>query len=120
MASSSQDSFPESIPKTPNRALTYKERIQIQTLYYLADQPPRTITTKTGVPYRTVLSCISGPTTPTKRPGRPPILRTPLRSRLISHATQNATQRRKPREQIAEELGFELCSRTVKTAFKRE
>ena len=62
----------------------------------------------------------AGPSTLIKRSGRPSILTTPSRRQLVNHATSNAIQCRKPREQIAEELGFELCSRTIKTAFDRE
>jgi len=97
-------------PKTPNRQLSYKERLQIHTLHYLADLSPPTIVIKLGINHRTVNRCLASPVTPTKHVSRPSILTTPSRRRLIEHATTNAIQRRKPREQIAEELGFEFCA----------
>ncbi len=107
--------------KTPNRQLSYKERIQVHTLSQLVHFSPTSITRQTGIPQRAVNRCLAaGSSTPIKRSGRPRILTTPSRRRLIDHATNDRIQRRKPWEQIADELGFELCSRTIKTAFDRE
>lgn len=105
--------------KTPQRRLTYKERVQIHTLRELGWQL-KDISNFVQVPISTVSYCLRQPETPTKPKGRPPILNTPLRQLLIRHATENAEQRRKTREEIAHELGISVCRRTLIKAFEKE
>jgi hypothetical protein len=107
------------MPKTPNRRLTYKERIQIHTLAEIGWQQ-KAIAQKLGIPRSTVSNCLHTPITPTKPQGRKPILDTPLRTLLVRHATENAEQRRKTREEIASELGINACRRTLLRAFEKE
>jgi hypothetical protein len=107
------------MPKTPNRRLTYKERIKIQTLAEIG-WPQKAISQKLGIPRSTVSLCLQTPQTPTKPQGRPPILDTPMRQLLVRHATENAEQRRKTREEIAHELGINVCRRTLIKAFEKE
>jgi ribosome-binding protein aMBF1 (putative translation factor) len=112
--------FTDTMPKTPKRRLSYKERVQIHTLYFDAGWKQKDIATKLQIPARTVSDCIASPLTPTKQKGRAPILNTPLRHLLVQHATENSYQRRKTREQITHELGISVCRRTLIKAFKKE
>jgi IS30 family transposase len=105
--------------KTPNRRLTYKERVQIWTLRE-AGWKQKDIAKHLGIPDTTVSRCLRTPTTPTKPQGRRPKISTPLRILLVRHATQNAKQRRKTREEIAHELRISACRRTLIKAFKKE
>jgi IS30 family transposase len=111
--------FLVNMPKTPNRCLTYKERIQIHTLAEIGWQQ-KVIAQKLGIPPSTVSLCLRTPTTPTKPQGRKPLLDTPLRHLLVRHATENAEQRRKTREEIASELSINVCRRTLIKAFEKE
>jgi transposase len=107
------------MPKTPNRRLTYKERVQIWTLRE-AGWKQKDIATHLGIPQTTVSLCLRTPTTPAPPRGRPSKISTPLRILLVRHATQNAEQRRKTREEIAQELGISACRRTLVKAFEKE
>lgn len=107
------------MPKTPDRRITYKERVQIWTLRE-EGLTQKDIAQKLGIPQQTVSRCLRTPLTPSKPQGRPPILDTPLRKLLVRHATQNAEQRRKTREEIADELGINVCRRTLIKAFEKE
>ena len=107
------------MPKTPNRRLTYKERIRINTLHEIGWKQ-KDIAQKLGIPASTVSLCLRTPETPTKPKGRSPILSTPFRILLVRHATENAEQRRKTREEIAQELGITVCRRSLIKAFEKE
>ncbi|ORX99350.1 hypothetical protein BCR34DRAFT_127106 [Clohesyomyces aquaticus] len=78
--------------KTPNRRLTYKERVKIHTLAEIR-WSQTAISYHLGILPRTVLNCLRSPVTPTKPTGRKPILNTPLRNLLVRHATKNVKQR---------------------------
>src|SRR5437763_1746423 len=106
------------MPKTPNRRLTYRERVQIWTLREEGYQHHE-IAQKLRIPRSTITRCLNT-STPLKPKGRPPKISTPLRILLVRHATQNAEQRRKTRKEIAQELGIQACRRTLVKAFKKE
>src|SRR5438876_11533431 len=106
------------MPKTPNRRLSYKERVKIYTLSEIG-WTQTAISQRLGIPQKTVSRCLHLPITPTKAEGRPPILNTPLRHLLVRHATENVEQRRKISEQIAHELGINVCRRTLIKAFEK-
>lgn len=107
------------MPKTPNRRLSYKERVKIHTLAEIGWKQVA-IAQQLGISQQNVSNCLRSPSTPTKPKGRQPILNTPLRHLLVSHATENSEQRRKTREQIAHELGIDVCRRTLIKAFEKE
>lgn len=106
------------MPKTPNRQLTYKERVKVHTLAKIR-WTQTAISQKLGIPQKTVSRCLQLPTTHTKSKGRPPILNTPLRHLLVRHATENVEQRRKTREEIAHEVGINVCRQTLIKAFEK-
>jgi hypothetical protein len=65
------------IPKTPNRRLTYHERVEIHILSRIAGWSNNQIATAIGIPYRTIARYVNEPATPIKGKGRKPILDTP-------------------------------------------
>ena len=107
------------MPKTPQRRLTYKERVQIHTLRELGWNQ-KAIGLYIKVPQNTISICLRQLATPTKQAGRKPLLNTPIRQLLVRHATENAEQRRKTREQIAHKLGIQACRRSLVKAFEKE
>jgi hypothetical protein len=107
------------MPKTPNRRLSYKERVQIHTLADIGWKQ-KDIAQKLRIPPTTVSLCLHTPVTPTKPQGRKPLLNTPLRHLLVRHVTKNAEQRRKTHKKIASKLSINVCRRTLIKAFKRE
>ncbi|KAF2180005.1 hypothetical protein K469DRAFT_796755 [Zopfia rhizophila CBS 207.26] len=72
-----QHSHLATMPKTPQRRLTYKERVRIHTLAELGWKQVD-IARQLGIPQQTISICLKSPETPTKPKGRPPILDTPL------------------------------------------
>ncbi|KAF2180178.1 hypothetical protein K469DRAFT_796305 [Zopfia rhizophila CBS 207.26] len=114
-----QHSHLATMPKTPQRRLTYKERVRIHTLAELGWKQVD-IARQLGIPQQTISICLKSPETPTKPKGRPPILDTPLRQLLVRHATEDAEQRRKTCEEIAHELGINVCRRLLIKAFEKE
>jgi predicted XRE-type DNA-binding protein len=107
------------MPKTPNRRLSYKERVQIWTLRE-DGLTQKEISARLGIPQPTVSHCLRTTITPSKPCGRRPIIDTPLQKLLVYHATQNAEQRRKTRKQIAQELGIKACQCSLARAFEKE
>jgi hypothetical protein len=115
-----QQSSPYStaMPKTPNRRLTYKERVQIWTLKE-AGWKQKDIAIHLGIPPTTVSLCLRTPTMPAPPRGRPSKISPLLRILLVRHATENAEQRHKTLEEIAQELGISACRRTLRKAFEK-
>jgi hypothetical protein len=105
--------------KTPNRRLSYKERVQIHTLAE-SGWKQKDIAQWLGIPSTTISLCLRTPITPTKLQGRKPLLNTLLRHLLVRHATKNAKQQRKTRKEIASKLSINVCRRTLIKAFKKE
>jgi hypothetical protein len=107
--------------RPPGTHLTYRERLQIFSLYRFGRWRYCTIASSLKLPYSTVYKAIqSCSETPRKHPGRRPILDTPIRRRLVARATINAFHRRLPLEEIAQMEGIEACRRTLITAFEKE
>lgn len=101
--------------------LTHKERVEILTLFNLANWNKTQIARKLQLPLSTVRACISaGITTPPTQHGRPILLTTQKRRRLVARATTDAFHRRMPVEEIAQIEGIQACRRTLLSAFEKE
>jgi hypothetical protein len=121
--------------RTPNRQLTYKERIKVHLLAELGWKQGA-IAQYLGISQQNVSNCLrtsctptkpkgrppkrDTPCTPTKPKRRPPKRDTPMRKLLVRHPTENAEPRQKTREEIVQELGIEVFRRTLIKAFEEE
>jgi transposase len=99
--------------------LTFRQRIEIQTLHSHSGLSYSQIADKLKIPRSTVRKVIFTPSTPKKPQGRPPKLNTPLRLHLIQRATLNAYHRRLTYEEVANLKGIQACRRTLRAAFKK-
>lgn len=100
--------------------LTYEQRVQINTLFHIANWRQYQIADRLGIPPSTVSLVVNTPQTPPKPKGRKPVCGTSTRKRLINRATINKSHRRMPLFRIAELEGLNYCPQTIVKAFAKE
>lgn len=100
--------------------LTYRQRIECQTLYHHAGWSYNQIHERLQIPRSTVRLAVTTLTTPPRPAGRQPVCRTSTRKRLVKRATADAYHRRLPLEEIAQIEGVDACRRTLISAFRKE
>ena len=105
---------------TASGRLTYRQRIEILTLYNYAQWGYTHISQTLNIPRSTVRYTVSHPNTPQRPQGRPLLIDTPKRQRLIARATADGYHRRLNLLHIAELENISACRRTLAAAFEKE